>query len=366
MSTALTDPTQTSAWHPGEIERNARANTLETTQLKSDVDERARDIAGTLVADLCGASTEQGGLDRFGAASQARAASRSKMLEAPIRTLAGRGEDGGDVAVALTKLKMEVEKLDPGKVDFEAGWITRLIGKIPGIGTPMKRYFTRFESAQTVIDAIERSLVEGGEQLRRDNVTLSDDRQQLRESTVDLERDIALGEAIDLRLSAHAERADNPTRARIENELIFALRQRTIDLAQQLAVARQGVVAIELVRANNTQLMRGVSRARNVTMNALTVAVTVAKALANQKIVLDGVSALNETTSSPIASTAERLKTQGAEIHRQAAMQTLDMDALKSAFSDIHEAMNAVESHRREALPVMAETISVLTTMSRE
>ena len=43
--------------------------------------------------------------------------------------------------------------------------------------------------------------------------------------------------------------------------------------------------------------MRGVDRSLDVTVNALQVAVTVALALANQKIVLDKVEAINKTTS---------------------------------------------------------------------
>ena len=76
------------------------------------------------------------------------------MLKEPVADLAKSSEDGGAVAKALIDLKMQVEGLDPARADFSAGWLTRLLGYIPGVGTPMKRYFTKFESAQTVVDAI--------------------------------------------------------------------------------------------------------------------------------------------------------------------------------------------------------------------
>jgi uncharacterized protein YaaN involved in tellurite resistance len=87
------------------------------------------------------------------------------------------------------------------------------------------------------------------------------------------------------------------------------------------------------------------------------VAVTVALALAHQKIVLDKVEAINRTTSDIIAGTAERLRSQGTEIHRQASSSMLDMESLRSAFVDINAALDEISTYRREALPQMAATI---------
>ena len=71
----------------------------------------------------------------------------------------------------------------------------------------------------------------------------------------------------------------------------FALRQRRSDLQQQLSVNRQDVLTMEIIIRNNKGLIRGVNRALNVTVGALQVAVTVAMALENQKIVLNKVTA---------------------------------------------------------------------------
>ena len=120
-----------------------------------------------------------------------------------------------------------------------------------------------------------------------------------------------------------------PRRQFVEEDILFALRQRTLDLQQQLAVNQQGVLAIEIIIRNNRELIRGIDRALDVTISALQVAVTVALALAHQKIVLDKIEAINTTTSAMIAGTAERLKTQGTQIHQQASSTMLDMESLK-------------------------------------
>ncbi len=300
-------------------------------------------------------------IEQFAEKVQKEAAHRSRMLEQPIGKLSQRGADGGEVANALIDLKIKVEELDPNKLDFsEPGWFTRTLGIIPVVGTPLKRYFSKYEEAQTTLDAIMNSLKNGKEQLKRDNITLIEDQKFMREATKKLEKSIKAAQVIDEKLQYKLDReltTDDPKYKFIADELLYPLRQRIMDLQQQLAVNQQGVLAIEIIIRNNKELMRGVDRALNVTINALQVAVTVALALANQKIVLDKINAINQTTSNLIQSTAQRLKTQGAEIHKQASSSMLDIEALKSSFKDINDALEDISKFRQESLPKMAQTI---------
>lgn len=309
-------------------------------------------------------------VETLGSKTQQEAAHRSAMLKQPIRSLAEKSDDGGEVARSLVELNMQVDELDPGKFDFEAGWFARLLGMLPGIGTPLKRYFIKFEQADTVIDAIIRSLKEGKEQLKRDNITLIGDQKAMRGFTYRLEKTIKLGMRIDERLNYALERevepGDDAKASFIQEELLFPLRQRIQDLQQQLAVNQQGVLAIELIVRNNKELMKGVDRAINVTVNMLSVAVTVALALANQKIVLEKIEAINKTTNRLIEETAARLKTQGAAIQKQAASTQLSMESLTKAFADINAALDDISTFRKESLPVMADNILTMDQMTSE
>ena len=335
--------------------------------------ERAREYADKLVsfdpADQSTRDQNRTAVEVMGRDLQRRAATRSRMLQAPVKDLSRGAEDGGEIASSLGDLRIEVEKLDPAAVDLSPGWFTRLLGNIPGVGTPLKRYFMRYESTQTVIDSIINSLEKGRDELKRDNITLGEDQGQMRELTLSLTDQVALAQALDEVLQYKLEREiqpDDPRRQFIEEELLFGIRQRTMDLQQQLAVNQQGVLATELIVRNNRQLIRGVNRAVDVTVSALQVAVTVALALAHQKIVLDKVEAINRTTSDLIAGTAERLKTQGVEIHRQASSAMLDMDSLRLAFEDINIALAEISRYRQEALPQMAGTILELDKLTAE
>jgi len=337
-----------------------------------ELERRAAEFADMLAsidpAQLDAQDSRKAAIENAGRELQRRAGQRSQMLQEPIKTLSQRGEDGGEVGRALIDLKLQVEALDPNEIDFEPGWFSRTVGMLPFVGTPLKRYFTQYESAQTVIDAIVRSLEKGRDQLGRDNITLTEDQKLMRELTHQLTRQIELLRLIDQKLAYKLEREIPASDARhrfISDELLFPLRQRIQDLQQQLAVNQQGVLAIELVIRNNKELIRGVNRAVEVTVGALQVAVTVALALAHQKIVLDKVTALNSTTSDLIAGTAHRLRHQGAEIQRQASTTSLDIEALKSAFNDINAAMEEISNFRHKALPKMAESILELEDLTR-
>jgi uncharacterized protein YaaN involved in tellurite resistance len=337
--------------------------------LHSKAAEQVEQLLSVDPADQESRDAARAAVDSMGRDLQHRSATRSRMLQAPLRDLTHGTEDGGPVAKSLSDLRIEVEKLDPAGIDMEAGWFTSLVGKIPGVGTPLKRYFMRYESSQVQIDAIVGSLEKGRDQLKRDNITLSDDQKQMRELTVSLADQVALAQALDGAVVTKLDGEilpDDPRRQFVEEDILFAIRQRTLDLQQQLAVNQQGVLATELIIRNNRELVRGVDRALDVTVSALQVAVTVALALAHQRIVLDKIEAINTTTSAMIAGTAERLKTQGTEIHQQATSTMLDMGALRTAFDDINVALDEISRYRREALPTMAGSILELDELTAQ
>jgi uncharacterized protein YaaN involved in tellurite resistance len=340
-----------------------------STELESRAVAQVDQLLAVDPGDQASRDQARAAVEGMGRDLQQKSAARSRMLQAPLKDLSHATEDGGPVAKSLTDLRLEVESLDPSGIDMESGWFTRMVGKIPGVGTPLKRYFMRYESSQTQIDSIVNSLEKGRDQLKRDNITLAEDQGKMRELTVTLTEQVALAQALDAAVVSKLDSEigpDDPRRQFIEEDILFTIRQRTLDLQQQLAVNQQGVLATELIIRNNRELIRGVDRAIDVTISALQVAVTVALALAHQKIVLDKIEAINTTTSEMIAGTAQRLRTQGTEIHQQATSTMLDMDALRSAFEDIDAALDEISRYRRDALPTMAGNILELDRLTAE
>ncbi|MDI5920907.1 toxic anion resistance protein [Halomonas sp. LR5S13] len=329
---------------------------------------RADAFVDELVAggDADALARQRRAIDELGLELQQQAAHQSAMLQTPLRQLAHHGDEGGPVAKALVDLRGRMQELDPARHRLSPRPLDRVLALLPGASSRLQRYFRKFETAQQALDAIIVDLEGGRDMLHRDNLTLADDQQSLRESLDQLERQVALGRLIDERLQTAIARRDeeDPKRRFLEEELLFPLRQRIVDLQQQLAVSQQGVLALEVIIRNNRELIRGVDRAINVTVSALTVAVTVALAIANQRLVLDRVEALNATTSEMIGGTARALRQQGVDIQQRASSAMLDMEALEQAFGEVMGAIDDLSRYRREALPRLDDQIDRLAALA--
>ena len=292
----------------------------------------------------------------------------SPMLQATVQRLA-KDTEGGVVANALVDLKLQIEDLDPAKVDFTPGWVSRKLGFLPFVGKPLKRYFTKYESAQTVIAAILNSLNKGKEELERDNKTLKMDQQRMRALCDKLTKAIAVSRLMDEKIAYKVEREmdQNSEEAKfIKEEVLFPLRQRIMDLQQTLSVNQQGVIALEVIMKNNLELIKGAGRTAATTVQALSTASVCALALANQRIVLDKINMIQNTANSMIASTANMLKTQGVEIQKQATEAQLNVEVLKQAFRDVNDAMEQMARYKVESLGKMNATINEMSKLNEE
>lgn len=296
-------------------------------------------------------------IDSFGMNTMRSSSDKNSLLQVSVGNLSKTGDEGGQVAKGLTELNLQLKDLDPSAVDFAK---SGLLGKF---FNPLRSYFAKYQKADAVISDIIVSLDKGKSVLRNDNTTLEFEQQSLRELTKKLQKEIQLGMLMDQEIETQIEAAKirNESEERIRfitEEVLFPLRQRVMDLQQMLVVNQQGIMAIEVVIRNNKELIRGVDRARNVTVSALKISVTVASALYNQRIVLKKIELLNQTTDSLISGTSKMLKDQGAAIHKQSLEASVSVDTLKQAFTDVLSALDSISTYKQEALPKMRETIN--------
>lgn len=289
----------------------------------------------------------------------------SALLKKPIHALAQAAEDGSEVDQRLLALQGKVREVNPSEIDFSMGFMRRMLSKLPFVGTPISRWAAKYQEVSSVIEDIANALRLGMQQLSEDNKSLAVDRDRMRALTFELEDYVAFGELLDAEVVSKIEQETDAEKKKfLEEEILFALRQRIMDLQQRLAVNQQGVQSADLLIGNNKELIRGIKRALDVTVEALSVASTIAMGLARQKKQLDALQATNETASDLLLQTSERLKTQGVAIHKQAASASLDMDKLKQTFANSLAAWEDINSFRRESLPSMRQTINELQTLS--
>ncbi|MDB5680701.1 MAG: toxic anion resistance protein, partial [Sphingomonas bacterium] len=205
----------------------------------------------------------------------------------------------------------------------------------------------------------------GKDELLMDNAAIDTERSNLWTSMGRLEQMIHLAKTMDQKLEDKANDLDatDPAKAQALRETaLFYCRQRTQDLLTQMAVTVQGYLALDLVKKNNVELVKGVDRASTTTVAALRTAVTVAQALTNQKLVLEQITQLNTTTATIIDSTGKLLKSQTAQIHEQAAASTIPVEVLQRAFQNIYDTMDAIDDFKLKALDSMKTTVTTLTS----
>jgi uncharacterized protein YaaN involved in tellurite resistance len=281
----------------------------------------------------------------------------NRFLDRPVKAIDSDTGIGAD----LTQLRRTVEELDPGrKGNLLAP--RRLFGIIP-FGNRLRGYFQQYQSAQSHISAILARLASGKDELLMDNAAIDVERANLWKTMGKLEQMIHISKTLDAKLEEKAMELDatEPAKAKaIRETALFYTRQRTTDLLTQMAVTVQGYLALDLVKKNNVELVKGVDRASTTTVSALRTAVTVAQALTNQKLVLDQITALNTTTANVIDSTGHMLKHQTGEIHKQAASATIPLETLQRAFQNIYDTMDSIDTFKLQALDSMKQTVDTL------
>jgi uncharacterized protein YaaN involved in tellurite resistance len=293
---------------------------------------------------------------------RAAAAMSNRMLERPA---AAMGKNGGDaqtrVANTLVDLRHTVTGLDPKREDLTGA--KKILKFLPG-GDKVDRYFDKYRSAQSHLDAIIKGLSSGQDELRKDNAAIDTEKANMWTTMGKLSEYNELAGALDAAVEqkvAELEAAGRTEDANImRSDALFPIRQRRQDLMTQMAVNVQGYMALDLIRKNNIELIKGVDRAQTTTIAALRIAVIVSQALSRQKLVLDQINALNTVTSNLIESTSEQLKLQGGAINQQAASATIDVAKLQAAFDNVFATMDAVDTFRAQAVDSMAQTVSAL------
>ncbi|HEX5827764.1 MAG TPA: toxic anion resistance protein [Candidatus Limnocylindrales bacterium] len=288
----------------------------------------------------------------------------NRLLDKPMAAMQHGGlTQSSAVSRSLVELRHQMEDLDPSS-QGDLFKPRKLLGILPvGARTRLRDYFDKYRSSQHHIDAIITALYQGQEELQRDNASIEQEKANLWTAMGRLRQYSYLAQRLDAELTAKIasiEPAD-PDRARVlKEDMLFPVRQKNQDLLTQLAVSIQGYLALDIIRRNNLELIRGVRRATTTTVAALRTAVIVAQALADQKLVLDQIAALNTTTSNLIEATGQLLHQQSGDVNAQAASSTVEIAKLQGAFQNVYATMDEIDSFRVGALDSMQKTVDAL------
>ena len=348
-----------------EVEEQAKPLTEEEQALQAQAKSNALAIISIDTGSLEQRRQMLQPIESFGLDTIQRSTQKNMLLQVPLNNLSKSGDEGGAVSKSLLDLHREIKDLDPSLVDFAKK------GRMGKVFNPVRNYFERYQRADAVIGDIIVSLDKGRTQLKNDNTTLELEQHSLRELTKRLTSEIAMGSYMDEELERLIEEAEakgeDPEKVRfVREEVLFPLRQQLLDMQQMVAINQQGILAIEVVRRNNRELIRGVDRAKTVTVAALRIAVVVAAALYNQRVVLQKIQALNATTNDIIAGTSQLLLQQGTEVHKNAVETGVSVATLTQAYNDVIAALDEISKYKLEALPRMKQTVSQFRELASE
>ncbi|MER5311475.1 toxic anion resistance protein [Streptomyces sp. NPDC002773] len=309
-----------------------------------------------------------GEIAALGAGEIRTAAQQSnRMLDRTVRSL-GSGASGGDakarVGTSLVELRRTVEDLDPR--DTPGKGLKGLLAKLPG-GNKLRDHVAKYASSQTTLNRIVGALRSGQDELRRDNAALLTERARLWETMGKLQEYAVLTDALDAAVERRIALAPDPAQAdALRADLLFPVRQKHQDLLTQLAVCAQGYLAMDVVRRNNDELIKGVERAATTTLSALRIAVMLASALEHQRKVTEQVNVLRSTTEDLIRGNSEMLAEQAGEIQILAANPAVGAETLRTAFQQIYRTLDAIDTYKAQATEAMAATVESLTAELRE
>jgi uncharacterized protein YaaN involved in tellurite resistance len=274
------------------------------------------------------------------------AALSSRMLDRPALSLGGGGSPEVDaqtrVSTTLADLRKTVTDLDPRRADLTG--VKKLLKWLPG-SDRFDRYFARYQSAQVNLNAIIRALDSGQDELRKDNAAIETEKANMWATMGKLGDYKELAGALDSLLGdkvAELEATGRTQDAKVlRSDALLPVRQRRQDIMTQVAVNLQGYLALDLVRQNNLELIRGVDRAQSTTIAVLRTAIVVSETLSRQKLVLDRIAALNTATSDLVESTSEQARVQGVQMDGQAATSTVEVARLQAAFDSVFATRSA-------------------------
>ena len=332
----------------------------ERTKLDADAARLARELA-SLAPESDAYKERVRALEALANAEIERSANvANRMLDRPARAMAALGESS-PVAKTLVELRGTIEKLDPAR-QGDLFSPKKLLGVLP-FGNKLRDYFRGYESSQTHLNAIIESLRRGKDELLRDNGAIEAEKANMWSLMGELEKHgylaRALGDAVER--EAGALQTSDPERARaLQEDVLFAARQKQQDIATQLAVNVQGYMALDLIKRNNAELVKGVDRATTTTVAALRTAVIIAQGLAQQKLVLDQITALRSTTSDLIVGNSQILRANATRIQEGANAPSVDIDKLKEAFANVRATIDGMADYRIKALSSMEQTVDAL------
>ncbi len=261
----------------------------------------------------------------------------------------------------MNEMRRIFEDLDPGK-EGDLFSPNKLLGMIP-FGNKLQAYLHRFDTASGSLRKLIDNIYAVEDELSRDDQELFATMNKLLAAMTKLKAVDIFIEHVDEKLTdAVAKlRAGDPIRAKaIEQEVLFYVRQASVDIKTQLLVCINGYKMLEGLRKTGRELHNGCDRMATIGMSSLSIAVTLARAQGYQMKVMDALKQGSAAIEGLIASTSKMF---GDHVDRVIEFQSnplIGVQTLKASFDTVFASLDKIDEFRSKNIESMGANIATL------
>ncbi len=257
----------------------------------------------------------------------------ARLVERPVRAIGGFLVRKAPVARSLAELREIVEDMEAHAAD----------------GSP-----DRYARAQGRVRVIASRLDTQKAELLRDLAEVDQERRSLWLELVSLRNHAHLAARLDEALERHIEDVEgaDPGRARVlRTDLQLAVRQRRRDLLTHLAVATQGLAALQVIGHNDREIVRAIQAATTTTIAALQTAVAVARATTARRLLDRQLRTAREPRRTPRDGPRR-----GIDHEAEGSDGTVDVVALRQAWGGVISTLDQIDRYVLEAAVALRAT----------
>ncbi|WP_347860810.1 toxic anion resistance protein [Salimicrobium sp. PL1-032A] len=275
-------------------------------------------------------------LGNLGEKEQRIAGETMETLKRPVNDLMTKGNN--DIPQTLSELEAIVSDLDPKRTEGKG--MQRFFYKLSK-KQPIDRYMKKYETVDSKIDTVVRSLLAGKDRLEEDSVELQMIKENAQKRIYDLDKQIYLGKKLFELLKEKEATGEYDLALLTEGKEKIITRTR--NMTQMKSVLHQSISSVDIIKKNNEKLKESIRNAVTLTKNIITVSASIQLALNNQRQVIDTVNGVNKATEEMLVSNSRHLKENAEETTQLMEKPAISMEALQESFDNVFEALKTTE-----------------------
>jgi uncharacterized protein YaaN involved in tellurite resistance len=271
------------------------------------------------------------------------------------------GDTNNPAFQAMNEMRRLFEDLNPAKEgDLLAP--NKLLGVIP-FGNRLQTYLHRFDSASGSLRKLIENLYGVQDQLTRDDQELFATMNKLLAAMTKLKSVDIFVEHVDQTLTAAIAglRPKDPARAKaIEQEVLFYVRQASVDVKTQILVCINGYKMLEGLRKTGRELHNGCDRMATIGVSSLSIAVTLARAQGYQMKVMEALKSGSAAIEGLIASTSKMFGDHVDHVIEFQSNPLVGVQTLKASFDTVFASLDKMDEFRSKNIESMGANIALL------